>query len=287
MAIDKAKVNYTRSFVNCKLPTLYAACHARRSGTGLSAASPRSFLAAGFPLLSLAVVLLTLFIGSSSFAQADKKYLLGQFDESKDARFVKLDDTHTKGSAVGKYLRKETYEAFIKMATAAKQDGVNLFIISATRNFDAQKGIWENKWEGRTLVEGKNLTTVTDLKERARLILLYSSMPGTSRHHWGTDMDLNSLENSYFASGEGLKIYQWLTAHATEFGFCQPYTSKASGRTGYEEEKWHWSYLPLSKILLEEYKKTINYSDIKGFKGSEVAKSIKAIENYVQGIGCK
>jgi zinc D-Ala-D-Ala carboxypeptidase len=230
---------------------------------------------------------LFLLIGSSSFAQADKKYLLGQFDESKDARFVKLDDTHTKGSAVGKYLRKKTYEAFVKMATAAKQDGVNLFIISANRNFDAQKGIWENKWEGRTLVQGKNLTTITDLKERARLILLYSSMPGTSRHHWGTDMDLNSLENSYFSKDEGLKIYQWLTAHAAEFGFCQPYTSKTSGRTGYEEEKWHWSYLPLSSELLKLYVKSINYSDIKGFIGSETAKPIKAIENYVQGIGCK
>jgi zinc D-Ala-D-Ala carboxypeptidase len=233
------------------------------------------------------VTILFVIISSNTFAQVEKKYLLGQFDESKDSRFVKLDDSHTKGSAVGKYLRKESYEAFVKMATAAKQEGLNLFIISATRNFDAQKTIWENKWEGRTKVEGKNLTTIKDLKERARLILLYSSMPGTSRHHWGTDMDLNSLENAYFASGEGLKIYQWLTSHAAEYGFCLPYTSKVNGRTGYEEEKWHWSYMPLSKILLEEYKKTINYSDITGFKGSEVAKSIKAIENYVQGIGCR
>jgi zinc D-Ala-D-Ala carboxypeptidase len=233
------------------------------------------------------LTILFVIISSQTFAQVEKKYLLGQFDESKDVRFIKLDDSYTKGSAVGKYLRKESYEAFVKMATAAKQEGINLFIISATRNFDAQKIIWENKWEGRTMVEGKNLTAIKDLKERARFILLYSSMPGTSRHHWGTDMDLNSLENSYFATGEGLKIYQWLTAHAAEYGFCQPYTSKKNGRTGYEEEKWHWSYLPLSKILLEEYKKTINYSDITNFKGSEIAKPIKAIEKYVQGIGCK
>lgn len=232
-------------------------------------------------------LLVLLLIPASSFAQVDKKYLLGQFDESKDAHFIKLDDTHTKGSAVGKYLRKETYEAFVKMTKAANKDGINLFIISASRNFDTQKVIWENKWEGRTLVEGKNLTTVTNLQERAKLILLYSSMPGTSRHHWGTDMDLNSLENSYFASGEGLKIYQWLTAHATEFGFCQPYTSKTNGRTGYEEEKWHWSYLPLSSELLKSYVKSINYSDIKGFRGSETAMPIKTIEKYVQGVGCK
>lgn len=223
-----------------------------------------------------------------SFSQTiDKKYLLGQFDEAKDSRFIKLSDEYAHGSAVGKFLRKETHEAFVKMTEAAKKDSVYLFIISATRNFTAQKTIWENKWEGRTLVEGKDLTTVDDHKIRARLILLYSSMPGTSRHHWGTDMDLNALDNSYFSSGSGLKIYQWLQAHAAEFGFCQPYTSKTTGRTGYEEEKWHWSYLPLSIDLLKEYVKSISYKDIKNFRGSEAAKSIKAIENYVQGIGCK
>ncbi len=235
-------------------------------------------------LLSMVLLsIVNLAIGQSS----EKEYLLGRFDEKKDTRFVRLSDEYAKGSAVGKYLRKETYEAFVKMAEAAQKDGVNLFIISATRNYEAQKSIWENKWEGRTLVEGKNLTTITNLSERARMILLYSSMPGTSRHHWGTDMDLNALENSYFESGDGLKIYQWLLIHSAEYGFCQPYTSKAQGRTGYEEEKWHWSYLPLSSELLKKYVKNVLYSDIKGFKGSEIAQSIKVIEKYVDGVSCK
>lgn len=217
----------------------------------------------------------------------DKNYLLGKFDPATHPQFSKLSEEHAQGSAKGAYLRTETYDAFVKMSEAAKKDGVELIIISATRNFDSQKRIWENKWEGRTMVEGKNLTTVKDLKERARLILLYSSMPTTSRHHWGTDMDLNSLDNSFFESGDGLKIYQWLTAHAAEYGFCRPYTSKTGGRTGYEEEKWHWSYLPLSGIFLEAYKKQVRYSDIKGFAGSEVAKSMEVIRKYVEGVSCK
>lgn len=221
-------------------------------------------------------------------AQAvDKNYLAGKFDPASHPLFIKLGDEHARGSARGAYLRKEAYEAFIKMSAAARQDGVELFIISATRNFESQKRIWENKWEGRTLVQGINLTTVKDLKERARLILLYSSMPATSRHHWGTDMDLNSLDNSYFESGEGLKIYQWLTAHAADYGFCQPYTSKSGGRTGYEEEKWHWSYLPLSGEFLEQYNKQVQYADIKGFAGSEISKSLDVITQYVNGVACK
>lgn len=226
-------------------------------------------------------------IAHGVYAQsADKDYLLGKFDPTTHSQFVKLQDEHTRGSARGAYLRKETYEAFIKMSEAARKDGVKLVIISATRNFEAQKRIWENKWNGKVPVEGKDLTTVKDPNERARLILLYSSMPATSRHHWGTDMDLNSLENSFFESGDGLKTYQWLTAHAAEYGFCQPYTSKTNGRTGYEEEKWHWSYLPLSGELLKLYKTKIKYTDIKGFTGSEVAKSLQVITHYVAGIAC-
>jgi zinc D-Ala-D-Ala carboxypeptidase len=223
-----------------------------------------------------------------SHAQSvDKNYLLGKFDPATHPLFSKLGDTHARGSAKDGYLRKETYEAFKKMSAAAKEDGVELLIISATRNFDSQKRIWENKWEGRTKVEGINLTTIKDPKERARLILLYSSMPSTSRHHWGTDMDLNNLNNDYFLTGEGLKIYQWLTIHAAEYGFCQPYTSKTAGRTGYEEEKWHWSYLPLSGEFLESYKKQVTYKDIKGFTGAEAAKTMAVIKNYVEGVGCK
>ncbi len=226
-------------------------------------------------------------ISCTNAQSVDKNYLLGKFDPATHPLFSKLEDAHARGSAKDGYLRKETYEAFKKMITAAKEDGVELLIISATRNFDSQKRIWENKWEGRTMVEGINLTTISDPKERARLILLYSSMPSTSRHHWGTDMDLNNLNNEYFLTGEGLKIYQWLTAHAAEYGFCQPYTSKTGGRTGYEEEKWHWSYLPLSGEFLETYKKQVTYKDITGFKGAEAAKPMAVIKNYVEGVACK
>jgi len=225
----------------------------------------------------------------TDFAQSaiDKNYLLGRFDPATDSRFIQLNSTYAKGSALNGFLRKETYVAFQKMAEAAKKDGIDIVIISATRNFDSQKKIWENKWNGKTKVEGKDLTAVSDLKERARLILLYSSMPGTSRHHWGTDMDLNSLDNDYFSKGEGLKMYQWLLVHANEYGFCQPYTSKANGRKGYEEEKWHWSYLPLSKILLAEYEKQISYLDIKGFLGSDQATSLNILTYYVDGVACR
>ncbi len=223
---------------------------------------------------------LTFFIiGSHSFSQAGKDYLLGKINQQEDSRFVQLNDAHTAGAARGQYLRKETYDAFKQMSEAAAKDGVQLTIISATRNFFQQKAIWERKWQAES--------DISNEIDRAMKILLYSSMPGTSRHHWGTDMDLNNLNNEYFESGEGLKIYRWLKEHAHKFGFCQPYTSKANGRTGYEEEKWHWSYTPLSNRFLKEYKATIRIDNIGGFLGSEMAGKIDVIKNYVDGVSCK
>lgn len=183
-------------------------------------------------------------------------------------------------------MRADAYEAFKRMRSAASMDGIQLVIVSGARNFARQKGIWEAKWNGERLVEGKNLAKeVHDPVERARLILLYSSMPSTSRHHWGTDIDINDLNDSYFLSGKGKKEYEWLQAHAPEYGFCQVYSPKGDVRPyGYEEEKWHWSYMPVASQLLKNYTSQVKAEDIKGFAGSEVGADLKVIERYVNGI---
>ncbi len=217
-------------------------------------------------------------------ACADTAYLLGQFDPAQNDKFVEIETPYANRQRL--FLRIEAYEAFMKMHTAALEDGVRLIIVSATRNFDSQKIIWERKWTGKTLVDGKNLAqSVSDPEERAKIILRFSSMPGTSRHHWGSDIDLNALNNDYFSKGEGKKIYNWLREHALDFGYCQTYTPKNPERpSGYEEEKWHWSYIPLARPFLTQYTQKVSYSDLKGFLGCEAAQSLKVIENYVMGI---
>jgi hypothetical protein len=109
-------------------------------------------------------------------------------------------------------------------------------------------------------------------------------MPSTSRHHWGTDIDLNSLSNSYFESGKGKKEYKWLVENANNYGFYQVYTEKSSRRTGYNLERWHWSYMPLSIKYLAFYNNQVDYSDISRFDGSELAEALNIIPNYVNGI---
>jgi D-alanyl-D-alanine carboxypeptidase len=212
------------------------------------------------------------------------EYLTGRFDPAKDRRFVKVRPEHGNGEAM--YLRQEAYEAFVRMSDAAKKQGISLKILSATRGFDRQKLIWEEKWNGRRAVDGEFLKgPAKDPAERAQKIMRWSSMPGTSRHHWGTDIDLNDMNNSYFTQGQGKKVYEWLVANAPNFGFCQVYSAIGPQRPhGYQEEKWHWSYLPIAQVLTERYRVMIQDRDIQGFIGAEAASQIRAIERYVLGI---
>lgn len=213
-------------------------------------------------------------------------YLMGQFNPAEHPDFTAVAREYTDGDGTY-YMRKDAYEAFVEMYAAAAKDSVYLQIISATRNFNRQKSIWEAKWSGARLLEGReNAPTVyPDPTERALAILRWSSMPGTSRHHWGTDIDLNRLTNEYFADGEGLRIYQWLAAHAAEFGFCQPYSPKGEERPyGYNEEKWHWSYMPVARQLTELARRELSNEQISGFEGAETAQSIDVKTKYILGI---
>lgn len=211
--------------------------------------------------------------------------VMGQFDPARDKDFTLVERKYA--DREGMYIHQETYKAFKEMWAHAQKEGVALVIRSATRNFNYQKGIWERKWNGDTKVSGKDLSkTIPNHTERALEILHYSSMPGTSRHHWGTDIDFNSFNNSYFESGEGLKVYNWLLKNAPSYGFFRPYTEKGASRPhGYEEEKWHWSYNPLASQYMSTANAELKNEMIQGFKGSDTAVEIDVVEKYVKGVG--
>ncbi len=215
------------------------------------------------------------------FMDISREQLLGLITPSADDDFVLIDAVYA--SRPGMYLRRAAYEAFLEMRAAALADGIILTVLSATRDFDHQKRIWENKWHGRRALHGNILATdIEDPRQRALEILRFSAMPGTSRHHWGTDVDLNSLVNTYFESGEGKQVHEWLLENAANYGFCQPYTKHGDERTGgYEEEKWHWSYMPLANSFYRAFNHKISYDDIKGFAGHETARELQVIDRFV------
>jgi zinc D-Ala-D-Ala carboxypeptidase len=205
-------------------------------------------------------------------------FLMGKFEPADHPDFRLIPSKYADKDNM--YIHKDVLGAFIKMAHHASQEGITLQIRSATRNFDYQKGIWERKW-----AELENNAKLKKPLDKGRKILEYSSMPGSSRHHWGTEIDLNSFDNAWFEAGEGKVMYDWLLANAADFGFCRPYTKMGEGRnTGYFEEKWHWSYTPLSQQMTTLAGKMIQNEMMVGFQGAETAKEIDIVKNYILGI---
>jgi hypothetical protein len=77
--------------------------------------------------------------------------------------------------------------------------------------------------------------------ERVAAILWWSALPGTSRHHWGTDFDvldaaampagykLQVIPAEYLEGGPFHRLTTWLDAHMGAFGFFRPYTTDRGG----------------------------------------------------------
>ena len=223
--------------------------------------------------LFLCIYALIVLSTASSYAQnlrdvasSRKDFLRGLNNFSQDTSFVQIDPKYTPKRAPYNYLNRQVYEAYIKMWEAANQDGIKLVIISGARTFLTQKIVWNRRWNESTLPEGPG---------RVKNRLRYSALPGCSRHHWGTDIDLNANRTDYWRTTTGKKVYQWLCENAHKFGFYQPYTTKGavgSGlrEKGHEEEKWHWSYYPLASIYMKEFAETLTEEDLKGFAGDKL-----------------
>ena len=97
--------------------------------------------------------------------------------------------------------------------------------------------------------------------ENINKIIQYSTIPGTSRHHWGTEIDIIDenhnikgdllLEKNYYNNSfEALRL--WMEKYSYKYGFILPYT-KDKNRSGFLYEPWHYSYSKLSIPFLEEY----------------------------------
>lgn len=155
----------------------------------------------------------------------------------------------------GYRLRKTAHEAFLKMKKEASAVGIDIFSVSSYRSFSDQKRIWNNKYT-RFTKEGSSPE-----KAIARIIE-YSTLPGTSRHHWGTDIDI--VDGNKEVSGDRLlpglfepgkpygELKAWLNDNADKYGFKEVYTNRKD-RKGFKYEPWHFSYEPLSKGYLKQY----------------------------------
>jgi LAS superfamily LD-carboxypeptidase LdcB len=182
------------------------------------------------------------------------------------------------------YLRVAAAEAFQAMAIAARKEGIELRVLSGTRTFEQQKSIWNAVWNSERALNGKRIPGSESTLHRASKLLEWIAMPGTSRHHWGTDLDINAVDPCYFEYGRGKREFLWLSANAQRFGFCQPYGPMDRRLSGYREEKWHWSYMPLAQSMLEAFAEHGPHKALPEFLGSQALAHDEVLVRYVQAI---
>ena len=154
-------------------------------------------------------------------------------------------------------LRPEAASAFEKLKMAAAKDGIIIKVVSSYRDYAHQNRIWERKYNR---FRENGLSPTASIEK----IIEYSTIPGTSRHHWGTDLDLIDgakkvegdvlVPSKFHGNGPFCKFKEWMDKNAATYDFYLVYTD-ASERKGFNYEPWHYSYAPLSIPYLKSYKK--------------------------------
>lgn len=204
-------------------------------------------------------------------------------------------------------LLQEPAESLQEMSRAALADGVRVWARSGYRSLSQQRYLWNAKYRGLDTVravDGRRLTLTREQSavEKVGLILSYTAFPGTSRHHWGTDVDMAQTyadgcadlllqqgvepvpdapaappadpeapeaQKADRSSNDCLAAQQWLAARAHEFGWYLVYDAP---RGGFQPEPWHWSYLPFAVPALARYLDEVDAEMLRdrGIDGADV-----------------
>jgi LAS superfamily LD-carboxypeptidase LdcB len=157
-------------------------------------------------------------------------------------------------------LHAQVVAPFLNLRRAALAAGIDLVPSSGFRDFARQLQIWNGKFSGeRPMLDasGANIEAATLAPlERIKAILLWSALPGASRHHWGTDVDLidrNAIPRGvqvkltpeeFAPDGPFARLGEWLETHAARFGFFRPFQGI---RSGVQAEPWHFSFAPIAE----------------------------------------
>lgn len=164
-------------------------------------------------------------------------------------------------------LQGEVLQALQQLRERAAAAGFDLRVASSYRSFARQLLIWNNKATGlRPVLDDRGLPLdIARLGERelAFAILRWSALPGASRHHWGTDLDVYdaaAMPAGYQlqltqaeTQGDGVfaPFHRWLDVELQrpDAVFYRPYSQDTGGIA---PEPWHLSYAPLAKVYAQQ-----------------------------------
>lgn len=211
-------------------------------------------------------------------------------------------DTHLQRDDAGIGLQSACWEAFYQLQAAAAEAGFDLQVASGFRSFDRQLMIWNDKASGVRAVTDDSGMTLTRAAfselDWMHAILRFSALPGSSRHHWGTDLDvfdaaavpadyrLQLSPAEVADEGPFGPLHCWLDQRLQRgdcCGFSRPY---AVDRGGVARERWHLSYLPLAQACEAQLSESLLRDVLRGVElalGDLVAEHLSAIyKRYIK-----
>ena len=162
------------------------------------------------------------------------------------------------------FIHRQILLPFQNMREAALKVGFDIRPVSIFRSYEQQLTIWNEKAQGiRPLLDinGKALDYLSLSPHKIlSAILRWSGIPGASRHHWGTELDVydhRALEKGkrveltpQETAGPFAPLHSWLDENLQRFHFFRPYDRD---RGGVAPERWHLSYGPISQQYFKQY----------------------------------
>jgi len=127
-------------------------------------------------------------------------------------------------------LSNKAAASFNAMSAAASAAGETFTLTSSYRSYSEQVSTYAY-WVNMSGAAGADT---------------YSARPGYSEHQTGLVFDVAAtVDGKKYVLSDFARTsqYQWLLAHAAEYGFIQRYYAGYEGVTGYSAEEWHYRYV--------------------------------------------
>jgi len=238
---------------------------------------------------------------SSSTPEFPEALVVESLTGKSDLHLCTADDAKSLGVSV----HREVVGPFLRLKEEAFRAGFDLRILSGFRGFAKQLSIWNRKVRGDLPVLDSQAATldIHELSGRELVfaILRWSALPGASRHHWGTELDvfdaaakplgyeIELIPEEVNPGGMFAPFHEWLDERisaSAAFGFFRPYDRD---RGGVAPERWHLSHEPVASAFQRQLSAelllgAIREADI-GLRDVVLEHLVEIYEQFVMNVG--
>jgi LAS superfamily LD-carboxypeptidase LdcB len=224
-----------------------------------------------------------------------------------DSQLLGYSDDHVVAlpGHMGIYIHHEVVSPLQQLIGDAKQAGFQLQVASGFRHFERQLLIWNNKCSGkRAILDDRgneiNVSALTAI-EKVYAILRWSALPGASRHHWGTDIDIYDVAamppdyqlqlhpDEYVGAGLFAPMMTWLDNYLQQKNTPDFYRPYLQDNGGVSPELWHLSYRPVASRYVQQFSVSLlrDYLAVlvsAGKKSNAVLEEQEAVLDYLPTI---